>query len=253
MQVHEPDGLETLVAIGYDYGVTGFCNGDSVNAHMHEAREALERVFGFAEFRPGQQEILESVFAGENILAVMPTGSGKSLCYQLPAIVRKGLTIVVSPLIALMRDQVQQLQARGIAAAALNSSNSGEDTAAIEAGLRRRRYRLLYVAPERLVRPGTPELLREGGPMCSPSTRLIASRNGGTISGPNIWALPRQRWQSVMFNSLRLRRQPMRQPVQTSSRNCLPPSRKSSCVPSIVQTSISRWRARPIPRGRSKR
>jgi len=130
---------------------------------MHEAREALERVFGFAEFRPGQQEILESVFAGENILAVMPTGSGKSLCYQLPAIVRKGLTIVVSPLIALMRDQVQQLQARGIAAAALNSSNSGEDTAAIEAGLRRRRYRLLYVAPERLVRPGTPELLREGG------------------------------------------------------------------------------------------
>jgi len=70
--------------------VTDFCTGDSVNAHMHEAREALERVFGFAEFRPGQQEILESVFAGENILAVMPTGSGKSLCYQLPAIVRKG-------------------------------------------------------------------------------------------------------------------------------------------------------------------
>jgi ATP-dependent DNA helicase RecQ len=130
---------------------------------MNEAREALERVFGFAGFRPGQQEILEAVFAGENILAVMPTGSGKSLGYQLPAIVRKGLTIVVSPLIALMRDQVQQLQARGIAAAALNSSNSGEDNAAIEAGLRRKRYRLLYVAPERLVRPDTPELLREAG------------------------------------------------------------------------------------------
>ena len=130
---------------------------------MHEAKEVLERVFGFAEFRPGQQEILEAVFAGENILAVMPTGSGKSLCYQLPAIVRKDLTIVVSPLIALMRDQVQQLEARGIAAAALNSSNSGEDNAAIEAALRRRRYRLLYVAPERLVRPGTPELLREAG------------------------------------------------------------------------------------------
>ncbi len=64
---------------------------------MNEAREALERVFGFAGFRPGQEEILDAVFAGENVLAVMPTGSGKSLCYQLPAIVRKGLTIVVSP------------------------------------------------------------------------------------------------------------------------------------------------------------
>jgi ATP-dependent DNA helicase RecQ len=130
---------------------------------MHEAKEALERVFGFTDFRPGQEEILKAVFAGENILAVMPTGAGKSLLYQLPAIMRKGLTIVVSPLIALMRDQVQQLQARGIAAAALNSSNIGEDNAAIEAGLRRRRYRLLYVAPERLVRPDTPDLLREAG------------------------------------------------------------------------------------------
>ncbi|MCI0468329.1 MAG: DNA helicase RecQ [Beijerinckiaceae bacterium] len=130
---------------------------------MDEAREALERVFGFPSFRPGQQEILEAVFAGENILAIMPTGSGKSLCYQLPAVVRKGLTIVVSPLIALMRDQVQQLRARGIAAAALNSSNSAEDNAEIEAGLRRGRYRLLYAAPERLVRPDTPALLREAG------------------------------------------------------------------------------------------
>jgi ATP-dependent DNA helicase RecQ len=130
---------------------------------MNEAREALERVFGFAGFRPGQQEILEAVFAGENILAVMPTGSGKSLGYQLPAIVRTGLTIVVSQLIALMRDQVQQLQARGIAAAALNSSNSGEDNAAIESGLQRKRYRLVYVAPERLVRPDTSALLREAG------------------------------------------------------------------------------------------
>ncbi|MCI0600367.1 MAG: DEAD/DEAH box helicase, partial [Beijerinckiaceae bacterium] len=117
---------------------------------MHDAREALQRVFGFSSFRPGQEEILEAILAGENILAIMPTGSGKSLCYQLPAVVRKGLTIVVSPLIALMRDQVRQLQARGVAAAALNSSNSAEDNAAIEAALRRGRYRLLYAAPERL-------------------------------------------------------------------------------------------------------
>ena len=70
--------------------MTEFCTGDAVNAQMNEAREALERLFDFASFRPGQQEILEAVFAGENILAVMPTGSGKSLGYQLPAIVRPG-------------------------------------------------------------------------------------------------------------------------------------------------------------------
>lgn len=130
---------------------------------MHEAKMTLTRVFGFAAFRPGQEEILKAVFAGDDILAVLPTGSGKSLLYQLPAIVRKGLTIVVSPLIALMRDQVQQLQARGIAAAALNSSNSGGENADIEAGLRRRRYRLLYAAPERLARPDMQELLRSAG------------------------------------------------------------------------------------------
>jgi ATP-dependent DNA helicase RecQ len=134
-----------------------------VSQRISEAKEALERVFGFPGFRPGQQEILEAIFAGENVLAVMPTGAGKSLCYQLPAVVRRGLTVVVSPLVALMRDQVQQLQARGIAAAALNSSNNGEENAAIEAGLRKRRYRLLYVAPERLARRDTPALLREAG------------------------------------------------------------------------------------------
>jgi ATP-dependent DNA helicase RecQ len=134
-----------------------------VEGLIREAKEALERVFGFADFRPGQREILKAIFAGEDVLAVMPTGSGKSLCYQLPAIVRRGLTIVVSPLIALMRDQVQQLQARGIAAAALNSANSVEDNAAIETGLRRGRYCLLYVAPERLARADTMALLRDAG------------------------------------------------------------------------------------------
>ncbi len=130
---------------------------------MNAAEAALERVFGFASFRPGQRAILEAAFAGENILAVMPTGAGKSLCYQLPAIVRGGLTIVVSPLIALMRDQVQRLRGLGIAAAALNSSNSGEDNAMVEKGLLQGRYRLVYVAPERLVRPGAATLLRDAG------------------------------------------------------------------------------------------
>ncbi|PNG27945.1 DNA helicase RecQ [Methylocella silvestris] len=128
-----------------------------------EARDALKRFFGFDDFRPGQREVLDAALAGENILAVMPTGSGKSLCYQLPALMRPGLTIVVSPLIALMRDQVQQLRERGIAAAALNSVNSSADNAEIEAGLRQRRYRLVYVAPERLARADTRALLREAG------------------------------------------------------------------------------------------
>src|SRR5215469_4667946 len=119
-------------------------------AGLDEAQELLQRVFGFASFRPGQADIIETILAGRDVLAVMPTGSGKSLCYQLRALLRPGLTIVVSPLIALMRDQAQKLKARGIAAAALNSSNSGEENAAIEAGLRRGHYRLLYAAPERL-------------------------------------------------------------------------------------------------------
>ncbi len=128
-----------------------------------EARAALQKFFGFADFKPGQAEVLQAIFAGENILAVMPTGSGKSLCYQLPAMVRPGLTVVVSPLIALMRDQVQQLRSRGVAAAALNSVNTAGDNAFIEAGLRRGRYRLVYVAPERLARSDTQALLRESG------------------------------------------------------------------------------------------
>ena len=91
-------------------------------AGLDQAQELLHRVFGFAAFRPGQAEIIETILSGRDVLAVMPTGSGKSLCYQLPALLRDGLTIVVSPLIALMRNQVAQLTANGVAAAALNSS-----------------------------------------------------------------------------------------------------------------------------------
>ncbi len=139
------------------------CDGDLAESNMREAKDVLQRVFGFGDFRPGQSDVLEAVFSGEDVLAIMPTGSGKSLCYQLPAIVRNGLTIVVSPLIALMRDQVQQLQRYGIAAAALNSSNTGQGNSAIESDLLARRTRLVYVAPERLVRPETTSLLRRSG------------------------------------------------------------------------------------------
>jgi ATP-dependent DNA helicase RecQ len=119
----------------------------------------LKTVFGFDGFRPGQQEIVEAVLAGEDVLGVMPTGSGKSLCYQLPAIIRPGLTVVVSPLIALMRDQVRQLQGVGIEAASLNSANDLAENRRAHQGLRELKLKLLYVAPERLARPETVDML----------------------------------------------------------------------------------------------
>ena len=128
---------------------------------LANASALLHTVFGFGGFRPGQEEIVSAVLAGENVLAVMPTGSGKSLCYQLPAIARPGLTLVVSPLIALMRDQVRALTAAGVVAGSLNSSNEWGENARVLGLLRRRELRLLYVAPERLARPDTIEMLAE--------------------------------------------------------------------------------------------
>jgi ATP-dependent DNA helicase RecQ len=128
---------------------------------LSTASALLHSVFGFSEFRPGQEEIVRAVLTGENVLAVMPTGSGKSLCYQLPAIARPGLTLVVSPLIALMRDQVRALAAAGVAAGSLNSSNDPAENARVLGLLHRRELRLLYVAPERLARPDMVEMLAE--------------------------------------------------------------------------------------------
>src|SRR5580693_6409661 len=123
------------------------------------AHRALRATFGFEGFRPGQDEIVAAILGGRDVLAVMPTGSGKSLCYQLPALVREGLTIVVSPLIALMRNQVAQLCGYGVAAAALNSANDPAENRSILDRLARRELRLVYVAPERLVKPETLGLL----------------------------------------------------------------------------------------------
>jgi ATP-dependent DNA helicase RecQ len=126
------------------------------------AEQTLRTTFGFGTFRPGQADIVDAILDGRDVLAVMPTGSGKSLCYQLPALLRGGLTVVVSPLIALMRNQVAQLLGYGIAAAALNSANDpAENRAAIE-GITGGELRLIYVAPERLVRKDTLDLLKRG-------------------------------------------------------------------------------------------
>jgi ATP-dependent DNA helicase RecQ len=117
---------------------------------MTDLLPLLKSVFGFDGFRPGQQEIVEAVTAGRDVLAIMPTGGGKSLCYQLPALAREGVTVVVSPLIALMRDQVSALQAAGVTAGALTSANSAEETDRVLGALNDRSLKLLYMAPERI-------------------------------------------------------------------------------------------------------
>ncbi|MEM8753727.1 MAG: DNA helicase RecQ [Pseudomonadota bacterium] len=121
---------------------------------MESARALLSSVFGFDDFRPGQAEIIEAVLAGEDTLAVMPTGGGKSLCYQLPALLREGLTLVVSPLIALMRDQVRALTAVGVEAGALTSANDPGESEMVFDALERGSLKLLYLAPERLASAG---------------------------------------------------------------------------------------------------
>ena len=127
---------------------------------MDRAQQLLSQVFGFDEFRPGQAEIVEAVLAGRNVLAIMPTGGGKSLCFQLPALCREGVTVVISPLIALMRDQVRALREAGVEAGALTSGNTPEETDAVFAALDAGTLRLLYMAPERLASGGALNLLR---------------------------------------------------------------------------------------------
>ena len=120
----------------------------------------LKDVFGYDCFRGRQREIIETVAAGDNALVLMPTGGGKSLCYQIPALMRPGTGIVVSPLIALMRDQVEALKANGVAAAVLNSSLDAQTRRQTEQDLLEGRLQLLYIAPEGLLRESTLDLLR---------------------------------------------------------------------------------------------
>ena len=143
---------------------------------MNTAEGLLASVFGFASFRLGQGEIVAAVTAGQNTLAIMPTGGGKSLCFQLPALLRGGVTLVISPLIALMRDQVRALREAGVEAGALTSGNTEEETEEVFRALDEGRLKLLYMAPERLAATGTLALLRRIG------TSLIAVDEAHCVS-----------------------------------------------------------------------
>ncbi len=116
---------------------------------MTSAAEILKTRFGYPEFRPGQEQVVSSLLAGRSALAVFPTGAGKSLCYQLPALMLDGVTVVVSPLIALMKDQIDLLARQGVDAARLDSSLDANEVRAVSDRLRDGSLKLLYVAPER--------------------------------------------------------------------------------------------------------
>ncbi len=126
-----------------------------------KALNLLSNIFGFDKFRAGQEEIIKAAMAGQDLLAIMPTGGGKSLCFQLPALMHNGLTLVISPLIALMRDQVLQLSELGIKAAALNSANSQIQNQDISQAAVNGTIKILYISPERLARDDTIKFLQQ--------------------------------------------------------------------------------------------
>ncbi len=119
------------------------------NSKKEELKQLLKIHYGFSSFRPGQEKVIDNILAGESTVVIMPTGGGKSLCYQLPALVMEGVTLVISPLIALMKDQVDGLHKNGIPATFINSSISQAETAERIAAVKAGQYKLLYVAPER--------------------------------------------------------------------------------------------------------
>src|ERR1700683_5630572 len=121
---------------------------------MEEIHAVLRKYFGYSSFRPLQEEIITDILNGKDVFVLMPTGAGKSICYQVPALMSDGLTIVVSPLISLMKDQVDGMRQNGIASAYLNSSLSRKEQDAIYTQLLANKIRLLYVAPERLMQQG---------------------------------------------------------------------------------------------------
>ena len=149
-----PEARRASAAVGVASGVAP--------AQHATASEALRTVFGYSSFRGQQADIMQTVIDGGDALVLMPTGGGKSLCYQIPALVREGTGVVISPLIALMQDQVDALSAVGARAAFLNSTQSAEERVRVESAFVAGELDLLYLAPERLRVPSTTDLLNRG-------------------------------------------------------------------------------------------
>lgn len=168
------------------------------------AQQVLQETFGYQQFRPGQQAIINTVLDGRDCLVVMPTGGGKSLCYQIPALVLNGLTLVVSPLISLMKDQVDQLCANGVAAACLNSSLSREAQSNVLEGCRQGQIRLLYIAPERLMMDNFLDHLSQWNPVLLAVDEAHCISQWGHDFRPEYAALGqlRHRFPSVPFMAL---------------------------------------------------
>ena len=120
---------------------------------MPTAQDILKQYFGYDSFRPGQDRLVQSILSGRDTLGIMPTGAGKSICYQVPALLLPGLTLVISPLISLMKDQVGALNEAGVPAACVNSAMSAESMRDVLGYAAQGGYKLLYVAPERLTAP----------------------------------------------------------------------------------------------------
>ena len=118
---------------------------------MADKYEVLKKYFGYTSFRKGQDELVENILQGKDVLGVMPTGAGKSICFQVPALMMEGVTIVISPLISLMKDQVTTLVQQGVSAAYINASLTFEQYKKVLFNTRQGKYKIIYVAPERLV------------------------------------------------------------------------------------------------------
>ena len=187
---------------------------------MVSARQILHDVFGYPEFRGQQAAVVDTLAAGQSLLALMPTGAGKSLCYQIPALMREGVAIVVSPLIALMNDQVAALTAAGVAAAAVHSGTSAEAVRQISADIDSGSLKLLYVAPERLVSERFLRFLDRIRISLFAIDEAHCVSQWGTTSAPNInnWSC----WPSAIppCRALRSPPPPTTPPAPTSSIIC---------------------------------